>query len=53
MSFKPIYTYIRRDRQLPTSVDSSIAFENELDLRVCNLGVIGIKTTDTSRSKSH
>ena len=52
MSFRPIYTYMRRDRKLPTSIDSSITFENELDLRICNLGVIGIKTSDTSGNRS-
>ncbi len=40
------YEWIRRDRDLPETIDSSVVYEDETDLRTSNVGVYAVKGAD-------
>jgi hypothetical protein len=43
MEFRFIYQWARKDKKLPTLIDPSIYYEDEEDLAISHLGIIGIK----------
>jgi hypothetical protein len=43
MEFRFIYEWARRDKELPTQIDPSVLYEDEEDLRISHLGVLGVK----------
>lgn len=52
MRFTPLYAYVRQNRELPASIHPSVLHEDESDLRVCNLGVLGVKSPDAITTSS-